>query len=322
MTRWPLPALAALLLAGCAALPTAPRAPAAEEATAPPDVDAVLLSSRRLSAAGRWSEAIAVVDGALRRFPDAPRLVEQREQLERRWQRVRREIDDQMLVVEAEASRSRLAWLETLSRASPGDLLVTARRIFTREELQGRLPDLVACSEWHVETERSLARRCYELAAELALRADDRERLERVAGRLAAVARESEVVARRERRQQRDTDLQLRAKALLAEARQAIDRADYRAALDTLDEVAALQPDNPAVGDLRRAAEAAITPQVEALVKLGDHLYLDEQLEAALATWSAALQLSPGNTEIQARIDRARTVLGKLQDLRNRQKPR
>ena len=38
--------------------------------------------------------------------------------------------------------------------------------------------------------------------------------------------------------------------------------------------------------------------QVEALVKLGDHLYLNEQLEAAVATWQAALILKPDDEAV------------------------
>ena len=83
--------------------------------------------------------------------------------------------------------------------------------------------------------------------------------------------------------------------------------------------MAALQPNNPEISDLRQAAEKAINPQIEALVKLGDHLYLDEQLEAALATWQAALVLNPQDQEIASRIDRANTVLSKLQHLREQQ---
>jgi hypothetical protein len=58
---------------------------------------------------------------------------------------------------------------------------------------------------------------------------------------------------------------------------------------------------------------------VDALVKLGDQLYLEEQLNAAVATWEAALGLKPGDEEIVARIDRAKNVLVKLDELRREQ---
>ena len=52
-----------------------------------------------------------------------------------------------------------------------------------------------------------------------------------------------------------------------------------------------------------------------------DQRYLDEQLEAAVATWQAALILKPDDEAILARIDRANTVLNRLDALRRQQNP-
>ena len=104
-----------------------------------------------------------------------------------------------------------------------------------------------------------------------------------------------------------------------AVARAAIDARDYRRALDILEKVAQLQPNNSEVSGLQEEAWSMISPQVGALVKLGDHLYLDEQLDAAVATWQAALTLKPDDEAILARIERAKTVLNRLDALRRRQ---
>jgi tetratricopeptide (TPR) repeat protein len=308
---------------GCDSLMTRQAPVRAPAAVVVEDIDSAMAASRRLSADGRWAEAIDVIARAQRRAPEDLRLAVQREQLQQRWERVRRVIDDQIMIAEAEANKNRLDWLEKLSRARPDDLLATSRRIFAREELNGRLPALLACSEWHVEIERELARRCYALAVELAMKDEDRALLQRVVERLQATDVELAAVASRQTRQRSRkaqlNDDQRRAREMLSEAKQAVDAEEYRRALDTLDEVAALQPNNPEIADLRQAAQNAINPQIEALVKLGDHLYLDEQLEAALATWQAALSLSPQDQEIVSRIDRANTVLSKLQHLRRQQ---
>ncbi|MCB1774355.1 MAG: hypothetical protein KDI88_12115 [Gammaproteobacteria bacterium] len=317
-------AVALSVLAGCDSLPKLPAPAKPAPAVVVEDVDRALATSRRLSAEGRWAEAIDAIDGAQRRAPDDTRLLLQREQLQQRWERVRRLIDDQIMIAEAEANKNRLDWLKTLSRARPDDLLVTSRRIFAREELNGRLPALLACSEWHVEIERALARRCQVLAGELAMTAEDRAVVQRVGDRLDAAERELAAAASTRKPRQRPRGLQPAddqrlAREMLQDAKQAVEAEDYRRALDTLDQVAALQPNNPEISDLRQAAEKAINPQIEALVKLGDHLYLDEQLEAALATWQAALVLNPQDQEIASRIDRANTVLSKLQHLREQQ---
>jgi tetratricopeptide (TPR) repeat protein len=323
-----LPLLFLVTLNGCSVLgPITADSPSGRPGSA--SVAEVLTLSRRLSAEGRWSESIDVIAKAQRRSPDNEQLVAQRLQLEERWQRIRRQIYDEIAAGDAEALRNRLTLLEALSVAQPDDIFLMARRIFAREELNARLPRLVECSEWHVETEPELARRCHAVA--LGIMSDDStaQRLALVGERLADAGRQVEAGERRQRRQQAATDQrrrqqaatdqQRRARDLLADAKAAVDARDYRRALDTLDEVAELQPNNPEIAGLRKVAQAGISPQIEALVKLGDHLYLDEQLDAAIATWQAALTLNPDNADIVARIDRARTVLQRLDQLRRTQ---
>lgn len=323
MTQRLLPALAALLaLAGCAQLPTAPEG--AQAPVAAVDVEAAIAESSRLSAEGRWQEASDLVKRAKRRFGDDPRLVAHLEQLGERWERVRRRIQDEILITQAEAKRAESLWLEELSRAQPSDLIVLSRRIFAREQLNRQLSDVVACAEWHQETLPVLARRCHDLASGLVLDDALKARLAAVETRLdqhaeAAAGASPAQAPNAPETTRTEPEAQRSARLLLAEAKAAVDARDYRGALDTLDRVAALQPNNPEIADLRRTAEQAISPQVQALVKLGDHLYLDEQMEAALAAWQAALLLSPADSEIAARVDRAETVLKRLELLRQQQ---
>jgi tetratricopeptide (TPR) repeat protein len=323
MTRKLLPALLVVFaLAGCAQLPISPDG-------VPPlpdvvDVEAAIDESSRLSAEGRWQEAIDLVKRARRRFGDDTRLVGHLDQLVERSERVRRRIHDEILITNAEAKRAESLWLEELTRGQPGDLRVLSRKIFAREQLARQLPDVVACAEWHQETMPVLARRCHDLASELALDDAIKDRLAAVEARLeknakaAAEARLAQPMADPETTGV-EPEAQRRARLLLAEAKAAVDAQDYRGALDTLDRVATLQPNNPEIANLRKTAEQAISPQVQALVKLGDHLYLDEQMEAALAAWQAALLLNPADSEIAARVDRAETVLKRLELLRQQQ---
>ena len=132
---------------------------------------------------------------------------------------------------------------------------------------------------------------------------------------------ESEQLAEQRRRRIAERRRQAEAKVLLGDAKAAIEESDYRRALDVLEKVAELQPDNPEVEALQHSAWSMLNPQIEALVKLGDHLYLDEQLNAAVATWQAAQNLQPDDPDIAARLTRARTVLERLDDLRDKQRP-
>ena len=276
-----------------------------------------LSTAEKLAGEGRWEEAIAVLESAVKERPDEPVMATRLASMQERWERQKRVFDDQILVGDAENEGHKIAVLEKLSRAQPGDLIITSRRIYWKEVLASRIEPLTACGEFHVNSDTTLARRCYQLASSMNAPAEIEQRLAAVGEQL----RLGEVLAAERHRARLEQERQRKARSLLAEAKEAIEVRDYRRALDILAKVAELQPDNSEVIGLQKAAWSMISPQVEALVKLGDHLYLDEQLEAAVATWKAALSLKPGDEAILARVDRAETVLQRLDALRRQQRP-
>lgn len=303
-----------LMLGGCALLPPAPRLEKTPEQM-PASADDVLESAAELSAEGRWSEAVALLDAAGGQFSDDGRLAEESEALKARRDREVRTLEDQILLGDAENQRDKITHLEKLSRAQPDNLILMSRRIYWKEILAEKLESLTACAELHAASDTSLARRCFDLASELSTTQAIEQRLARVSEQLRA----SENVAVERRRAREAKARQKKAETLLADAKKAIERQHFRRALDILEKVEELQPDNREVPDLQQEAWSMIGPQIEALIKLGDRLYLNEQLDAAVGTWRAALTLKPDDEEIMARIERARTVLNRLETLREQQ---
>ena len=307
--------LLALTLVGCAGL--GGKDGVENQAIDPPaSVEHALSSAEELAADGYWSRALTTLDAASVRFPGNAELDEARRNFIMRREYQELALEDQILVDEAENQQRKIRLLEQLSRTAPGNLLITSRRIYWKEVFAGKVDRLIECSEAHAGSKPVLARRCYTVASELGASDETEQRLNAVAVQL----RERENLAAQQRKARADKERQQRAKALLVEAKASIDAHDYRRALDSLARVAKLQPENAEVAGLQQEAWAMISPQVEALIKLGDHLYLDEQLEAAVATWKAALNLKPKDEDILARIERARTVLDRLDVLRRQQR--
>lgn len=303
------------VLSGCAGLgdrlqPVKPlvKPPASEN-------EAVTIA-RQISERGRWAEAMAYLDSAALSLPDSAELSDARAVLEAEWARERRGLEDQILIGDAENLRAKVELLERLTLGEPDDLVLMSRRIFWRENLADKIEALTQCAEIHVADRSTLARRCHEVASWLPPVEGTEQRLATVDKQLQTI----ESVAEERRKANEQRERQARAKVLLSNAKSSIDVHNYRAALDTLDRVAELQPNNEEVSGLQQEAMSKLSPQVEALLKLGDHLYLDEQLEAAVATWKAALTLKPEDEEILARIERAKTVLSKLEALRQQQR--
>ncbi len=302
-----------LALGGCAVLEE--RLGQAAGDGPPSTADEALAAASELAAQGRWSDASQLLGKAAVAHPDDERLAQAYVDLRARSDREVRVIRDEIMVGDAENQQAKVALLERLSSAEPNDLIVLSRRVYWNESLAGKVEDLTACAEFHVDDNPVLARRCYELAAQIPATLAIERRLEKVEGRLV----ENENVAAAKRRAQQEKSRQAQAKAVLDEAREAIRAHRYRRALEILKRAAKVQPDNPQVGELQQQALAMLSPQVDALVKLGDQLYLEERLEAAVGTWQAALTLTPDDEEILARIERAKTVLKRLETLRSQQ---
>lgn len=313
--RWAVLALTAAI-AGCAGMGdgTLSQQPLIK---APESREEALSIADDYAERGRWAAALAVLDRAIASAPEDATLRVAQENMTARWADEKRLLEDQILISDAENQLEKIALLEKLSRAAPNNLVLASRRLYWKEILRGKAELLTQCAERYVKRQPTLAKRCYLIATEV-VETDD------LGQRLAAVSRylkESEQLAEQRRRQRAARERKARARVLLDQAKAAIDADDYRRALDRLQQVADLQPDNPEVEALQQTAWSMISPQINALVKLGDHLYLNEQLDSAVATWQAALTLKPGDEAIVARIERARTVLERLDSLRQRQRP-
>ena len=312
--RYLAPGLLCALLTGCANLIETEQA--VEPLVKPPaSAEEAITVARELAKRGRWSEATNYLDAAQKTIGAGESLQRERETLQAQWEREERALEDQILVGNAENLQAKITLLEKLSLAQPDDLVVTSRRIYWREALSSQVEELLDCAEVHVADRPNLAKRCFDVVTWLPVDEPTEQRLATVDEQLRTI--ESVNAERQKVREERER--QARAKVLLNNAKASIEAHDYRTALDTLEEVSRLQPNNVEVDGLKEEALSMLSPQIEALLKLGDHLYLDEQLEAAVATWQAALTLKPQDEDILARIERAKTVLDKLEHLRQQQ---
>jgi tetratricopeptide (TPR) repeat protein len=304
----------ACLLAACSALEpwVMQQAPTVQPPASPAEA---LKRAEDLANGGRWSEAIAVLELASFRFPFSSDVSIGLAGMQDEWAQKKRLLQDQLMVAEAESERGRVGYLDALCLAQPQDIALAAQRDELTVSLNAKIDSLIACSEVHLISDTELAWRCYRVALELPASVDTERRLEKVSSQLRAL----EAQAKEQRRNAAAKKRQSRFRAQLAKAEEAIDARDYQNAFERLEKAAELEPDHPEVAAMRAELWSIVTPQVDALVKLGDQLYLEEQLNAAVATWEAALALKPGDEEIVARIDRAKNVLVKLDELRREQ---
>lgn len=297
-----------VVLAGCAALVSAPEVESPDQA---------LLAARQAAAQGRWAQAEKVLETAAGRAPQDARLPALRERLRRRWAARRQRLEDELLTVRVRAAQDEIALLEPLVRAEPQRAWQALKLQQMRRELPARRDELLTCAGRQLESDPPLARRCALLARRIAPGQDAAELIDRIDARLAAryAAREARVEARAERRQRSRIEASIeRAEADLAAG-------NLSEAGDRLKRV--LQTDPEHAEALRLSAELAeiLAERSRVLNDLAARLYLEGQIEAATRVWQASLEIDPDQPEIAERLERARRVSERLRELRDRQPP-
>jgi len=303
--------LALMTLTGCTALQeTTEREPLPQASAAE-----AMKTAKQLSAEKKWSDAIDVLDKAIARFPHEQRLKLNKRNMQLQREQQRRFLEDQILANDAENQKKQIQLLKELEQLKPDDLVFISRRLYWEKILSEKLGPLVNCAEFHTDKHTALARQCFDLATDLPVPETFEPRLEEANQKLRKIEK---ILAEKKRAAEARARTE-KMERLLTEAREASDKQLYRKALDILNRVSKLQPDNPEAKKLHQHAWSMLKPQIDALTKLGDRLYLDNHLEAAVGTWQAALTLAPNDEEIIGRIERARTVMERLRTLRQQQ---
>ena len=127
--------LAVVWLGGCAAV-TDRLEPVRPLADPPATADQAIANAQGIASEGRWSDALAYLDAAALSVADAGAIQAARDEIEIDGQRARRVLNDRMLAADAENLHLRVELLNALSVADPDDLLITARRIYARQQVE------------------------------------------------------------------------------------------------------------------------------------------------------------------------------------------
>lgn len=263
---------------------------------------------------GDWTAAVKILREAGKRYPDNSRLAAALASLETAWKQEKETLHDRMLLQESRYLRKRLSLLRELTRLDPDDLSAQTSLLAIELRLKNKLPALDECAA-RKEQNLTLRRSC----AQLALRIGPDLKHQHTFAALnrkyqAQVARWRARLARKEAAQKAK-----QRGALLAEAKKMLDTGHYRAARPLLEDILAEEPDNRAATELMIRLQSSLDGQIKALLQLGDALYREGKLQAAVTAWQTVLTLAPDQPDAGRKIERARHVQGKLEKLRQRQ---
>lgn len=254
---------------------------------------------------GDWPGAIAVLDAALDKLPDAPELTGQREAYE---QRRLRSIQLSQRTIQMEYGRYLLATRpseEQLLQASPDGFFAQQRYRSYQQELNQASRQLYSLGrEALYENDSDTAVAALTLSNQLAPNdlSDD----------LLFNIRQAERDARQQQRDQEAAAAQRQWPQLEAEFEQSLRFNDLLGAQRLLSEMQDIDADASAA--LRQRLNRRIDAEASALLERGQLLYGQGLLQEALAVWQEALQLKPDDPELLTSIERTERFLENLKD--------
>lgn len=280
---------------------------------------AALEDARRKQEKDELAEAYEVLDLALRRIPGSAKLQQAHTILREQQAERMREIEERLLIADTESLLQKSSlWEERVQVKSDGSAGIETRT--QMEQVRTRLKTcrekLMECGLRALDNNRfERADKCLNLAQQIEYKGDVAQALARLNEKTTSITRQVRVKKQRTQEAQRRKE----SEQLLTQLREAIAAADLPGAQLALSRLNSLGVQNQELASLQQALNKAISDRVEELLEQGNALYRDEKVQEAKAAWEAALMLDPANERVRMSIERADTVLKKLQELQQQQ---
>ena len=261
---------------------------------------------------------------ALRKLPNSPRLNEYKCRLDvERTERLR-ENERRELLTDAEYFVAQQnIYKEHLSLDTPS-LTQRWKNTFSQQQAQNLAMRLLACGkETLQENKLEIADKCLHYAQAIKDTPEVRAALSELESGRATQRQSDDTVTRviqvkeqkRLARKHRD-----KTQEVLEKTEQALDNDDLSAARRIFHELPKGGSESREVVAVRSRLNDAIRSRVRKMTSEGDRLYRADNVSRAIHSWEQALELDPNNPELIERLERARKVLARLEELKSRQR--
>ncbi|MCB1758355.1 MAG: hypothetical protein KDI68_01055 [Gammaproteobacteria bacterium] len=261
---------------------------------------------------GDWINALALLEAGRDRFPGESEITQQIQAYRLEWDQQSLMLQNQLLLIELRRLVDSLPLLEQLAEGAPGNQLLKTRILIWRSYLESKIADLNVCVRQLEQVNPWLARRCLRMAHRIEPDTANEEILQGLNRRILAI----EQNAKRRAAERTQRIRAGRVEELLAAAEEERQQGALVEAKAKVDEALREDPHNFEAHSQLVDLQQRLQQQAEVLSRLGDRLYRSQQTGAAVAVWEAALRLDPERKAVEDRIQRARTVLQKLDAIR------
>jgi tetratricopeptide (TPR) repeat protein len=265
-----------------------------------------------MASAGRFGEALALLDAAIDQGRNTPAYRQAREQTLQQKTRQQGRLQDRLLLEQTRAQQAQLPILDEWVRMDPENRELAQQRETIRQSLQINRERLSACGRRQLEVYPDLAQSCLELAMTLEPTHRDRLLLDLLAER----EKKTEQAKAQQQQDILEQQRENRIRNSLLEAKLLYEKNQFNSARKLLNQVLEEQPDNPDAKKLLSQLERHLQSHLDNLLKRGDKLYQQGEIEGAQNIWEAALRLDPENPLAKEKLERAKRVLENLENLR------
>jgi tetratricopeptide (TPR) repeat protein len=288
--------------------------PGSEQSLAPTELPSdPLKAARDLGSQGRWGEALALLDVAIDKGWNKPAYLSAREQTRRQKIKQEQQLQDRLLIERSKFQQVQLTIFKQLIHLDPSNQRAAKDLAAIQQQLQHQRQQLSACGLRHIEYQPELAEQCLELAVALEPTSRDQLLLDLISEKEKKTEQARAQILQDIRAQQRKNRIQ----TSLQTAATLYEKDQFNAARKLLNQVLAEEPSNAEAKKLLTQLETRLEGYLENLLKTGDKLYQQGQIEGAQDIWQAALRLDPENALAKEKLERAQRVLENLENLRN-----
>ncbi len=261
-------------------------------------------------------EALALLDTAIAQGWNNHDYLTAREETLEQKTRLELNLQDRLLIEQTHAQQAQLPILNELVRLDPNNRDAKNSLKTIQQELKTNRRKLSECGLRHIARRSSLAQECLELALSLETTQQDRLLLDLIAEK----EKKTKQVKAQKKQDIQEQQRKDRIQNKLQKASTLYEKDEFDAARKLLNQVLTEEPANPQAKRLLAQLESRLESHLEHLLKSGDKLYQEGEIEGALGIWKAALRLDPENPLVKEKIERATRVLENLEDLRKAEK--
>ncbi len=276
--------------------------------------------ANQLAQQNQWDKALRQIDDAREHWPQSAVLRVARDELETRRQQRIEQLKLELLLHEGRALLETARQHRELELANPGYLFLDwdLRKYQARRGAVARKL-LEVGLQVQEEGDLRLAQHCFVMAQRLEDSSEVKEALQRLP-QIERVEESEEYQPQRYQPLNRYVSPKTKQRRhlgrLLTEYAQARDRNDLAAARNIMLQMLEINSEHPRVRELKAEQDLLIKQAVQRSIARGDDLYSQERIKEAADVWQAALRLAPFNKELRNKLDRAKTALKTLQEIK------